>query len=132
MLGELIGELKGKITGNRVLSVECYPKIESSFQEMGTILDVDVTGTGTFWAFIKEEGRLYGEGHGMIMTNDAEIVTWTGQGIGMMKGKGAEWRASVFFNTSSQKLAHLNNVMGIVEYEIDEEGNTHEKIWEWK
>ncbi len=31
--------------------------------------------------------------------------------------KGAEWRASVFFNTSSQKLAHLNSIMGIVEYQ---------------
>ena len=131
MLGEMIGELKGKITGNRVLSVECCPKIELSFKEMGKILDEDVTAMGTFWAILKEEGKLYGEGQGVITTKNGEIVTWTGQGIGKMKGKGAEWRASIFFNTSSQKLARLNNIIGVVEYEIDEDENTQEKLWEW-
>ncbi len=132
MLGKMIGELKGKITGNRVLSVECCPKIESSFQETGKILEVEVTSMGTFWAILKEDGGLYGEGQGVLFTNDGEIVTWTGQGVGKMKGKGTEWRASVFFNTSSKKLAHLNSIIGVVEYEIDQEKNTQEKIWEWK
>jgi hypothetical protein len=132
MLGEIIGELKGKITGTRVLSVECCPKIESSFQDMGKILDIDITDMGTFWSMFKEDGGLYGEGQGVLFTNDGEMVTWTGQGVGKMKGKGAEYRVSVFFNTSSKKLAHLNNIMGVAEYEIDDEGNTQEKLWEWK
>ena len=132
MLGEMIGELTGKITGIRVLPMECCPKMESSFQDMGKILDVDVTDIGTFWSLFKEDGGLYGEGQGILMTDDGEIVTWTGQGIGNMKGKGADYRVSVFFNTSSKKLARLNNTMGISEYSIDEEGNTHEKLWEWK
>ena len=132
MLGEMIGELTGKITGTRVLSVECCPKIESSFQDMGKILDVDITDMGTFWSIFKEDGGLYGEGQGIFMTNDGEIVSWTGQGIGKMKGKLTEWRVSVFFNTSSEKLQRLNNTMGVAEYSIDEEGNTHETLWEWK
>lgn len=132
MLGEMIGELTGKITGNRVLPNECCPKMESSLQDMGKILDVDVTDIGTFWTLFKEGGGLYGEGQGILMTNDGEIVTWTAQGIGKMKGKGTEYRASVFFNTSSKKLERLNNTMGIVEYSIDEVGDTREKIWEWK
>lgn len=132
MLGEVIGELTGKITGMRVLPMECCPKIESTFQDTGKILDVDVTDIGTFWSLFKEDGGIYGEGRGMFMTNDGEIVTWTGQGIGNMKGKGSEYRASIFFNTSSKKLANLNNTMGIVEYSVDEDGNTHERLWEWK
>jgi hypothetical protein len=131
MLGEMIGELKGKITGNRVLSVECCPKIESSFQDSGKILDVDITGMGTFWSIFKEEGGLYGEGQGVFFTNDGEIVTWTASGVGKMKGKVAEWRAAAFFNTSSKKLSHLNNIIGIAEFEIDDEGNIQEKLWEW-
>jgi hypothetical protein len=131
MLGKMIGELKGKVTGNRVLSVECGPKIESSFSDTGKILDVDITDMGTFWCIFKENGGLYGEGQGVFFTNDGEIVTWTGQGVGKMKGKGTEWRVSVFFNTSSKKLERLNNIMGIAEYEIDDEGNTQEKLWEW-
>ena len=130
MLEKIIGELRGKITGSRVLSVECCPKMESSFQDMGKILDVEVTNIGTFWYIFKEEGGLYGEGQGILFAKDGEITTWTAQGIGNMKGKGAEWRVSVFFDTSSQELAHLNNIMGIVEFEIDDDGNTREKIWE--
>jgi len=132
MLGELIGELTGKMTGFRVLPAECCPKMESSFQDIGQILDIGVSNVGTFFTIFKEDGGLYGEGQGILMTNDGEIVTWTGQGVGKTKGKMAEWRASVFYNTSSEKLARLNSTMGIVEFSIDEEGNTHEKIWEWK
>lgn len=132
MLGEMIGELKGKITGNRVLPLECCPKIESSFQDTCKILDVEATGIGTFWAIIKEDGKLYGEGQGIITTTDCENITWTAQGIGKMKGKGTEWRLSIFFNTSSKKLARLNHIIGLGELQIDEEGNTQENIWEWK
>ncbi len=132
MLGEIIGELKGKITGIRVLPTECCPKMESSFQDIGKILDIDVKNIGTFWSFFKEDGGILGEGQGIMMTSDGEIVTWKGHGIGKMKGKGSEYRASVLFNTSSKKLERLNNIMGIIEYSIDEEGDTQEKIWEWK
>ena len=131
MLGEMIGELNGKITGNRVLSVECCPKIESSFQDKGTILGIDVTDMGTFWSIFKEDGGLYGEGQGILFTGEGGIVTWTAHGVGKMKGKAIEWRGSVFFNTSSEKLARLNSTMGVFEYGIDEEGNTQEKLWEW-
>lgn len=132
MLGEMIGEFAGKITGNRVLPLECCPKMESSFQDIGRILGVEVTDIGTFWSIFKEDGGIYGEGQGIIMTNEGEIVSWNGQGIGKMKDRGSEYRASIFFNTSSKKLAGLNNMMGIAEYSIDEDGNTHEKLWEWK
>lgn len=132
MLGELIGELTGKMTGIRVLPEECCPKMESSFQDIGQILGVDVSNTGTFWTIFKEDGGLYGEGQGIAMTNDGGIIIWSGQGVGKINGKAAEWRASVFYNTSSKKLARLNNIMVIAEFSIDEEGNTHEKLWEWK
>lgn len=132
MLVDMIGEFRGKITGNRVLSVECCPKIESSFQEIGKILDVETTDIGTFWAIIKEDGRLYGEGQGVLTTSDGEIVTWTGKGLGKMKGKGTDWKASIFYDTTSQKLARLNSIIGLVEFTIDEEGNAQNKVWEWK
>lgn len=132
MLVDMMGELRGKITGNRVLSVECCPKIESSFQEIGKILDVEVTDIGTFWAIIKEDGRLHGEGQGVLTTSDGEIVTWTGKGLGKMKEKGADWKASIFYDTTSQKLARLNSIIGLVEFTIDEEGNAQKKVWEWK
>jgi hypothetical protein len=35
-------------------------------------------------------------------------------------------------STTSGKLAFLNNMVGIFEYEADEIGNSEGKIWEWK
>ncbi len=132
MLGDMIGELRGQVTGNRVLSAECCPKMESSFQDIGKLLDVDVTDIGSFWTIFKEDGGLYGEGQGIFFTNDGEIVSWNAQGVGKMKGKAAEWRGSAFFNTTSEKLASLNNIVGLFEYSIDQEGHTIDKLYEWK
>lgn len=131
MLGDIIGELKGKLTGFRVLSDECCQKIESSFQGIGKILDVDANDMATFWAKFKEDGNQYGEGQGILFTEEGN-VTCTVYGIGKMKGNEAEWRGSVFFNTSSKKLEKLNNTVGVFEVNVDKEGNYHEKIWEWK
>ena len=37
-----------------------------------------------------------------------------------------------YFQTASQKLARLNTTPGVFEYEVDIEGKTRTKIWEWK
>ena len=131
MLGDMIGELKGKLTGSRVLSIECCPKIEVSVQGIGKIIGIDVTDIGTFWEMIKEDGSLYGEGQGVMMSNEGEIVTWEAQGLGKTKGKGAEWRGSAFLNTTSERFSCLNNTVVIFEYNIDDNGNADEKVWEW-
>jgi hypothetical protein len=129
MTKESIGELTGKIIGERVIAGECCPKIESTFKETGKILDVDVADIGTFWSIIKENGGMYGEGQGIIMTENGDVVNWKGYGIGKMKGKGVEYIASIFYHTSSEKFKRLNNTMGIVKFSIDDEGNTHDKLW---
>jgi hypothetical protein len=38
----------------------------------------------------------------------------------------------LFYRTTSQKLARLNNICGAFEYEVDATGNTKSKVWEWK
>ncbi len=136
MLGEMIGELQGKITVNRVLPFEgegLAPKVETTFQDSGKILGVEITDIGTFWSVVRA-GGLYGEGQGIIMTKDGDMASWTAQGVGKFKGKGsaAIWRGSVFFQTQSKKLAHLNSIAVVFELEVDENGNTHDKLWEWK
>ncbi len=136
MLGEMIGETRGKITVNRVLPFESEglaPRIESSFQDSGKILGVEVTDIGTYWSTVRA-GGLYGEGQGIVMTRDGEMAYWTGQGVGKFTGRGSAsiWRGSLFYRTSSQKLAHLNNIAVVFEYEVDEDGNTQDKLWEWK
>lgn len=134
MLGEILGEIQGRITGSRVLPSEGpTPKIESSYQGSGKILGVEVTDMGTYWSIFRADGLLYGEGQGVVMTRDGEIATWKGHGLGRFRGHSSavSWRGSVLFQTSSQKLARLASVATIFEYEVDEDGNTYEKIWEW-
>jgi hypothetical protein len=136
MLGDLISEEKGNVTGQRVLDVERgEPKIETSFSAVGNYRGVETTTTVTYWAIPKPGGAIYGEGQALIISKDGqEMVTWTGQGIGRFTGPGKiRLKGSLFYSTSSTgKLAFLNNMVGVFEYEVDELGSTSAKCWEWK
>jgi hypothetical protein len=135
MLGDKIGEVKGKIMGERILDVE-GPKIEYSFSANGRMKGVDITHLATFWTIPRGNGVLYGEGQGVMTTTDGsgEIATEVGRGIGQLteRGKKGRFRGSFFYRASpTGKLALLNNVVGMFEYEVDEAGNTFHKVWEW-
>ncbi|MBI4336391.1 MAG: hypothetical protein HY683_00980 [Chloroflexi bacterium] len=136
MLGDKIAEETGKITGVRVLPGEGgrYVKIEISFQAAGKLLGVNASDTGTYVAYERLPGVLYGEGQGIIATESGEGIIWHGFGVGRMVGPGmaAQWRACVTYQTSSQKLARLNTVLGVLEHQTDEQGNVTTKAWEWK
>ena len=87
----------------------------------------------TYWSMVRPDGVLYGEGQGILMTKDGEMVTWRGQGVGRFKaGGGVSWRGAVYYQTASQKLSRLNGVAGVFEHEVDQKDNTSGKIWEWK
>ena len=136
MLGDQIGEAKGKITSQRILDVE-GPKIEYSLSAEGRMKEIDITHMATFWTIPRGNGVLYGEGQGVITTRDgsAEMATEIGRGIGQFidGGKQVKFRGSFFYRASSTgKLAFLNNLVGVFEYEVDEAGNTRHKVWEWK
>jgi hypothetical protein len=55
MLGEQIAEVKGKLTGQRVLNVE-GPKIEYSFSANGKMKDVDINHMLHFGLFLEVMG----------------------------------------------------------------------------
>src|SRR5437867_254686 len=136
MLGDLISEEKGKITTQRVLEVEGgEPKMETSFSATGNYRGVETTATVTYCGSLRPGGAIYGEGQGILMSKDGqEMATWTGQGIGRFTSPGKiRFTGSLFFNTpSTGKLAFLNNLVGVFEYEANELGNTSAKAWEWK
>jgi hypothetical protein len=135
MLGELILEEKGKTTGLRVLPSEgTSAKVEVSFQGSGKVLGIEHTDMGTYHSVARSDGSLFGEGQGVVMTKDGGMATWKGHGIGRFAGRGSavNWRGAIYYQTSSQKLARLNGVAAIFEFDVDEDGNCTSKIWEWK
>jgi hypothetical protein len=78
---------------------------------------------------------IYGEGQGVLTTTkDGQMATWTGQGIGRFTSDGKlVLHGSLFFSTTSTgKLAFINNMVGIFQYEEDALGNTSTKVWGWK
>jgi len=132
MLGDMIGEARGKRTGRRILSTNGL-KVEVSFEDDGTILGVPCHGITTYWAETRPDGSVYGEGQGVVITQDGETLTHKGQGVGKLGPGGAvSYRGAVYYSTTSAKLARLNTVASLFEFEVDAAGNTHAKYWEWK
>jgi hypothetical protein len=133
MLGEMIGESRGKRTGRRVLSVDNGFKVEVAFESNGKLLGIDAMEVGTYCAVSRPDGSLYGEGHGVIIGADGNNATWKGQGVGkFVEGGAVSYRGAVYYSTASPKLARLNSVAAVFEFDVDAEGNTHSKLWEWK
>ena len=135
MLGELLAEEQGQITGMRVLPAEAQtPTVEVSFQASGKLLGSDSTDLGTYLSVVRADRTLFGEGQGLIMTTDGDAVTWRGQGVGRFTGRGSavSWRGAIYYQTASEKLARLNGVAAVFEFEVDENGKAQTKTWEWK
>ena len=135
MLGEQIGEDTGQITGMRVLPDEgAGPKVEVSFQTSGTILGIHESNMGTYLLTARPDGTTFSEGQGIITTDDGEVVTWRGQGVGRPTGHGmaTSARGAVYAQTTSERLARLNGIAGVFEFESDESGKVAGKTWEWK
>lgn len=134
MLGELLGEEKGKIVGHRVVRSKGQGMaVEVTFRANGKILGTECNDLGTYWSVMKGGGFLYGEGQGIIMTKDGDNISWVGQGTGRFKpGGGLSWRGAVYYETASQKLARLNGAAIVYEHETDANDNCVTKFWEWK
>ena len=136
MLGEKLGEDTGKVTGTRFLpgADGKHVKMEMSFQVAGKLLGTEVTGMGTYTAYERLPGVLYGEGQGFIGSKDGDGIIWNGFGVGQLTGQGmgVRWRAAITYQTNSKKFARLNTVIGMVEHETDAQGNVKDAYSEWK
>lgn len=112
------------------------PKIESSFKMSGKYKGEEGSDIGTYWAVMRqgEDGVMIGEGQGVATTKDGKgMATWKGYGLGRFASPGnISFRGSLFFCAPSGKLSYFNNLVGVFEFEVDEEGNCSSKVWEWK
>lgn len=137
MLGDKIGEIKGKVTGQRVLPGQDYRYIqmEMTVQQAGQILGLQGEDHGTYVVYERVPGQMYGEGRGGFYTETGEGAIWNGHGIGRMTGPGMamQIRFSLAFQADPNgKLARLNGVLVVGEHNVDSDGNATSTMWEWK
>ena len=134
MLGEMIGEDKGKITTYRVLGTRGGGnRVAVSMKATGKFLGIEFSELVTYSSVVKHAGHLYGEGRGVCMTKDGESASWVGQGVGHFKqGGGMSWRGTIYFESASPRFAKLNGMASVFEHESDANDNTSSKYWEWK
>jgi hypothetical protein len=133
MLGGQIYEAKGKRGPRKVVSADNGFKVEVSFEANGKMLGVDSQEIGTYISGPRPDGSLYGEGQGVIMGADGSMATWKGAGVGKFVGPGAvSYRGAVYYSTASPAWARLNAVAQVFEFEVDSDGTTKTKGWEWK
>jgi hypothetical protein len=66
-----------------------------------------------------------------MMTGNTEMAK--GNAVAWSTGNGGgTTRAATIYTTTAPKLARLNKVIGVQEYDTDMENNFTGKIWEWK
>ena len=133
MLGDQIQESRGKRIVRRVLPAEGAFKVEVTFESAGKLLGFDANEFGTYVSSPRADGTLFGEGQGVVQTKDGDIASWKGSGVGKFVGAGSvSYRGAIYYSSASPKLARLNSVAAVFEFESDAAGNTHSKTWEWK
>jgi hypothetical protein len=134
MLGERIGDESGKITLRRTLpNPGGMPQVETSFEAAGSIFGTRHRTIGSYTSMMRPNGTVFGEGQGVVMSEQGEAASWVGQGIGTFGKDGSiSYRGAIYYSTAAAKWARLNNVAAVFEYEVDAQGNTKAQIWEWK
>ncbi len=85
--GDQIAEFKGKVTSQRVLEVE-GPRMETSLSLTGSIKGTPAKETVTFVGSPASPGVIHGEGQGVIMAGESEMVTFTAEAFGRISPAG--------------------------------------------
>ncbi len=136
MLGEMLGELNGKIIGRRIISgyhMGGPLKMETTMETKGKILGQDVTLLATFWQMERPQGGMFAMGQGVLMTKDGGKAILRGAGITIaMKGGGWSSRGARYAQTTDPALKKLNDAALVFELEVSPDGTIKDKWWEWK
>ena len=136
MIGEMLGELTGKIIGQRIVPHHHRSRqlrIERTMETKGKILGQEVTFLATFWSMERPQGGMFSRGRGILMTKNGEKAMLRGAGISVPpKGPGWSMRGTRYAQTTSAALKRLNEVALVFETEISPDGTIKDRWWEWK
>ena len=132
MLGDLIYEGKGKVTGERILELD-PPKIESSYTVQSKLKGIEITEMGTYTSTMRPDGTMLGQDKAISMAKDGSVTTSTAQGIGRLTGEEKlSFRGLATMGPAGTgSLAALNSMLIAFEVEIDGDDIVL-RGWEWK
>ena len=106
-------------------------KLTISNEETSKLMGVEGMNMGTYTAITKPDGSLEGVGEGVFATLDGEFVTWRGMGVGHFVEAGAvRYTGMLSYSTTSAKLAKLNAITAMFEFDVDAAGKTRSKIYD--
>ena len=134
-LGDLILDEAGQVTGIRVLSPDgSGTNIEVCLQLAGTIRGVAETTIWTYTTLTRPDGSVYGYGHGVMTTQDGDVISLIGAGSGKPTPPGTttNFRTMLHPHSASPKYADLNGTVWVGEYDVNPDGSAVNKCWEWK
>lgn len=105
-----------------------------TYNANGTLANIgNVTNNGFILTTPISNGLVYGEGQGILKTEDLETATYIFQFIGSLNPGGQDPHGSWYiFSNATGKLAFLNDIVGITEAEVFENGQFSTKVWHWK
>jgi hypothetical protein len=120
----------GNVTNMKEISAN---QTEISFTEKGVMKNIgNVTNTGTFIENSSDNGRLlHGAGKGTITTENGDTINWKAYDLGNKTGNTFTYKGFYFFDTNSEKLASVDNVIGLYIHSKSDANNLRQ-IWEWK
>jgi hypothetical protein len=127
-LGEPFYVENGTITGSYTYSAN-----GTFVDNNNTTSAINVTNSGMILTIpIDNNGTLYGQGQGVLTTEDGESATYTFQFMGQLTEGGTPPHGSWYFWTNSTgSLAFLNSKVGITQGEIGSNGEFSTRVWEW-
>lgn len=139
MLGELLLEEVGSVTSQRVMAPQNgLPQIEISFEAEGSGAGVGYNHRATYLATMRADGTIWGEGNGVIVGVNGDVVTWHGGGLGRMTptpdgSYSVSYRGAVYYASGSGgALAALSGKVGVFEDDIDSSNKTTARVYEWR
>ena len=132
-IGDLIFESKTQSEGKKISNID-RTEFEISWSGNGTVKgNIPVLDFGTVWTTLKDDGYMYGKGHGMLITLDNKVVKYTFNTVGKRDEDGKLRNlGSVTFeanDTQGEALSALKNTIGVLADEIDQKGNAITKVW---
>ena len=132
-IDDLIFESKTQSEGKKISDID-KKEFEISWSGNGTVKgNIPVLDFGKVWSTLKDDGYMYGKGHGMLITLDNKVVKYTFSTVGKRDEDGKLRNlGSVTFETNDtqgEALSALKNTIGVLADEIDQKGNAITKVW---